>query len=166
MEYILDQQLTGTVIKLSLAMGLGLFLGIERIMAHKTAGMRTYALVTMTSAFFVLIADIVTKSYMIENPGLISDPLRVAAQIVVGIGFLGAGLIIFKDDKVQNLTTASGLWTCSAIGMAVGFGLYAEAIFATVLTFFVMAILSIIERRVRLRFFPDPSFEKELKDRN
>ncbi len=157
---LLNPQLIDVIIKLSLAMGLGLLLGLERIMAHKTAGMRTYALVSMTSAFFIVISEIVSQTYILINPNLISDPLRVAAQIVVGIGFLGAGLIIFSDNHVQNLTTASGLWTCAAIGMAVGFGLYGEAVFATILAFFVLGGLSFIERRIRLRFFPDPDFEK------
>jgi putative Mg2+ transporter-C (MgtC) family protein len=163
METILNDQFITIALQLTLAMMLGLLLGFERILVHKTAGMRTYALVSMTSAMFITISEIVTRSYFLEFGSLMTDPLRVAAQVVVGIGFLGAGLIIFKDDKVQNLTTASGLWTCAAIGMAVGFGLYAEAIFATFLTFFVLAILSVIERVVRLRMFPDPDFEKNLK---
>ncbi len=166
METIFDYQFITIALKLTLAMTLGLLLGFERILVHKTAGMRTYALVSMTSALFIAISEIVTHTYILASGEFITDPLRVAAQVVVGIGFLGAGLIFFKDDKVQNLTTASGLWTCAAIGMAVGFGLYKEAIFATLLTFFVLGALSFIERKIRLRIFPDPSFEKELKDRN
>lgn len=162
METIFDYQFITIALKLTLAMTLGLLLGFERILVHKTAGMRTYALVSMTSALFIAISEIVTHSYILSNGEFITDPLRVAAQVVVGIGFLGAGLIFFKDDKVQNLTTASGLWTCAAIGMAVGFGLYAEAIFATLLTFFVLGALSIFERKIRLRIFPDPEFEKEI----
>lgn len=165
METIFDYQFITIALKLTLAMTLGLLLGFERILVHKTAGMRTYALVSMTSALFIAISEIVTHSYVLANGEFITDPLRVAAQVVVGIGFLGAGLIFFKDDKVQNLTTASGLWTCAAIGMAVGFGLYAEAIFATLLTFFVLGALSLIERKIRLRIFPDPDFEKEMADK-
>lgn len=162
METIFDYQFITIALKLTLAMTLGLLLGFERILVHKTAGMRTYALVSMTSALFIAISEIVTHSYILSNGEFITDPLRVAAQVVVGIGFLGAGLIFFKDDKVQNLTTASGLWTCAAIGMAVGFGLYSEAIFATLLTFFVLGALSFFERKIRLRIFPDPEFEKEI----
>ncbi len=138
-------------IKLMIATGLGLLLGIERIMARKSAGLRTYAMVSMTSALFICISQVVSLSYL-GTVGFDFDPLRVAAQIVVGIGFLGAGLIIFQDNKVQNLTTASGLWTSAAIGMAVGFGLYAEALFATMLTLFVMGVISKIERKLRITF--------------
>jgi putative Mg2+ transporter-C (MgtC) family protein len=138
-------------IKLMIATGLGLLLGIERIMARKSAGLRTYAMVSMTSALFICISQVVSLSYL-GTVGFDFDPLRVAAQIVVGIGFLGAGLIIFQDNKVQNLTTASGLWTSAAIGMAVGFGLYAEAVFATFLTLFVMGVISKIEHKLRTTF--------------
>lgn len=165
METIFDHQFITIALKLTLAMFLGLLLGFERILVHKTAGMRTYALVSMTSAMFIAISEVVTRSYAMSDMVINTDPLRVAAQVVVGIGFLGAGLIIFKNNQVQNITTAGGLWTCAAIGMAVGFGLYAEAIFATLLTFFVLAILSLLERKVRLRIFPDPEFEQELKER-
>ncbi len=164
METIFDHQFITIALKLTLAMFLGLLLGFERILVHKTAGMRTYALVSMTSAMFIAISEVVTRSYAMSDMVINTDPLRVAAQVVVGIGFLGAGLIIFKNNQVQNITTAGGLWTCAAIGMAVGFGLYAEAIFATLLTFFVLAILSLLERKVRLRIFPDPEFEQELKE--
>jgi putative Mg2+ transporter-C (MgtC) family protein len=164
METIFDYQFITVALKLTLAMSLGLLLGFERILVNKTTGMRTYALVSMTSAMFIAISEIVTRSYILQGLGVTPDPLRVAAQVVVGIGFLGAGLIIFKDNKVQNVTTAGGLWTCAAIGMAVGFGLYAEAVFAALLTFIVFGVLSILERKVRVRVFSDPKFEQEDKN--
>jgi putative Mg2+ transporter-C (MgtC) family protein len=141
------------ILRLALAMLLGLLLGMERIYAHKTAGMRTYALVSMTSAFFVLIGQSVSAMY-IGTPGFDFDPLRIAAQVVVGIGFLGAGLIVFRENTVQNLTTAAGMWTCSAIGMAVGFGLYTEAVFATFMAFVILGILSFAERYFRIHIAP------------
>jgi uncharacterized membrane protein YhiD involved in acid resistance len=143
------------IVKLVLAMVLGILLGLERIYAHKTAGMRTYALVTVAAAFFVIIAQGFTSEV---------DPvIRMASQIIVGVGFLGAGLIIFKDGHIENLTTAAGMWMCAGIGMAVGFGMFREAIFVTILTFFVLGILSFAERAIRLRVFPDPAFEKSLE---
>lgn len=155
MFHTIDPDLAVFCLRLLLAMLLGLLLGIERIYAHKTAGMRTYALVSMTSAFFVLIGQSVSQTYL-GTPGFDFDPLRVAAQVVVGIGFLGAGLIFFqqKENAVHNLTTAAGLWACSAIGMAVGFGMVAEAIIATILTFVILGILSFVERMMRIKFFP------------
>lgn len=138
------------IVKLLLAMVLGILLGLERIHAHKTAGMRTYALVTMAATFFVIIA----MGFTTNDDSII----RMASQIIVGVGFLGAGLIIFKDGHIENLTTAAGMWMCAGIGMAIGFGMFREAIFVSVLTFFVLGILSFIERAIRLRVFPDPEF--------
>lgn len=143
------------IIKLVLAMILGILLGLERIYAHKTAGMRTYALVTVAAAFFVIIAQGFTSE--------VDAVIRMASQIIVGVGFLGAGLIIFKDGHIENLTTAAGMWMCAGIGMAVGFGMFKEAIFVTIVTFFVLGILSFAERAIRLKVFPDPVFEESLK---
>lgn len=132
-------------IKLLMAMILGVFLGIERVYAHKTAGMRTYALIAMASALFVVIAQAVTDMYSYANV----DPLRIAAEVVVGVGFLGAGIIIFRQKQVANLTTAAAIWIAAGIGMAVGFELYMEAIFATVLTLFVLEGLAFFERKIK-----------------
>lgn len=153
--YIFDPAFTVFIIKISLAMFLGLLLGLERIYAHKTAGMRTYALVAMAAAFFVLIAQSFAGTV---TPSGVDSIMRMASQIVVGIGFLGTGLIIFNDGHIENLTTAAGLWICAGIGMATGFGMFREAIFATILAFFVLGVLSFVERRIRLKYFPDPVF--------
>lgn len=156
-----DQQFLIFIAKMCLAMLLGLFLGLERIYAHKTMGLRTYALASVATCFFVTISMYVGAT--IAVPGDSFSPVQIAAAIITGIGFLGAGLIFFKDDHIQNLTTAAGLWVCAGIGMAVGFGMYWEAVFTTILTFFVLAILSFVERALRLRFFPDPEFIKAMK---
>ena len=145
------------IAKLLLAMTLGILLGLERIHAHKTAGMRTYALVTMAAAFFVSISISIGQIFG-SSFAASFNPALIAGNIVVGIGFLGAGLIIFKDGHIENLTTAAGMWICAGIGMAIGFGLFREAVFVSILTFFVMGILSFVERAIRLRVFPDPEF--------
>lgn len=160
-NYFFDPLFLLTIAKLSLAMMLGLLLGLERVYAHKTAGMRTYALASVATCFFVIISLHIGSS--IATAGDSFSPAQIAAAVITGIGFLGAGLIFFKDDHVQNLTTAAGLWMCAGIGMAVGFGMFREAIFASVLTFFVLGILTFFERYVRLRFFPDPVFEQQEK---
>ena len=160
-NYFFDPLFLLTVGKLSLAMVLGLLLGLERVYAHKTAGMRTYALASVATCFFVIISMHI--GMYISIPGDSFSPAQIAAAVITGIGFLGAGLIFFKDDHVQNLTTAAGLWMCAGIGMSVGFGMFREATFATLLTFFVLGVLTFFERYVRLRFFPDPAFEKQEK---
>lgn len=136
------------IIKLSIAMTLGIILGIERIVAHKTAGMRTYALVSMGAAAFVMISDMVIDGYIAR--GVVGvQPTYVLAQIVVAIGFLTGGLFIVKDSHVFGLTTASGLWISAAIGSASGYGFYALATIATFLTLFVFTGLWLIEDKVR-----------------
>lgn len=133
-------------IQLFIAAVLGGLLGLERALAGKTAGLRTFALVSMGSALFVNISEIVGNQYA----GISAfDPLRVASQIIVGIGFLGAGLIIFKESKISGLTTAAGLWVSAGIGVAVGYKLYSIAIFVTVLTLFIFTILWFIENKIK-----------------
>lgn len=133
--------------QLILATTLGGIIGIERRLAHKTAGMRTFALVCMGAALFTIISVVSFQDFL-GKPGF--DPSRIASQIVVGIGFLGAGLIVFKqrESKVKGLTTAAGLWVTAAIGMAVGYKLFSIAIFATVLTFLVFLLMWFIEFKI------------------
>ncbi|MFA5841663.1 MAG: MgtC/SapB family protein [Candidatus Paceibacterota bacterium] len=131
-------------IKLSLALFFGATLGLERIFAHRTAGPRTYALVSMGSALLIIVSELVIKNYQIAT-GTFFDPLRVASNIVVGIGFLGTGIIVFKDSTPVGITTAAGLWLAAGIGMAIGFGLYLPAFIATILTLFIFTILFNIE---------------------
>lgn len=133
-------------IQLFIAALLGSFLGLERALAGKTAGLRTFALVSMGSALFVIISEMIGNNYL----GVAAfDPLRVASQIIVGIGFLGAGLIIFKESRISGLTTAAGLWVSAGIGVAVGYKLYLIAIFVTILTLFIFTILWFIERKIK-----------------
>ena len=130
--------------QLLLALFLGAAIGIEREVAHKSAGMRTHALVALGSALFTII------SRSISGPTI--DPTRIAAQLVTGIGFLGAGMIVFDQSRVKGLTTAAGVWTAAAIGMAVGFNLNSLAVFASILTVLVFIMLWPIERRFVKKF--------------
>jgi putative Mg2+ transporter-C (MgtC) family protein len=134
------------LVRLALAMFLGMILGVERVVAHKTAGMRTYALVAMGSALFVTISEILFLNHG-NTAGF--DPTRLASQIISGIGFLGAGLIIFKDSKLSGLTTATGIWVSAGIGMATGFGFFSLAIGATVLTLFIFIVLWYVEQSIK-----------------
>ncbi len=115
-------------LKLLLSVFLGGLIGIERELAHKPAGLRTHMLVCLASCFFMMISVDFTQG---------ADPSRIAAGVVTGIGFIGAGTIIAGGKETKRLvigvTTASSLWVTAAVGLAVGYGQYAEAIFATVL---------------------------------
>lgn len=133
------------VLKLMIAMFLGMILGLERFIAHKTAGMRTYTLVSMGSALFVIISQLVTAEHQFQT----FDPLRVAAQVVAAAGFLGVGAIFHHNQRVSGITTATGLWVAAGIGMACGFGLFKLATIVTILTLFTFIVLWFIEAQFR-----------------
>lgn len=138
------------ILKLAVAVLLGAAIGLERTLAGKQAGMRTYALVALGSALFTIISVVVTADANAQGIRAF-DPLRVASQVVVGIGFLGAGLIILQNDKVRGLTTAAGLWVAAGVGVATGFGLYALAAIAAMLTLTVFTVLWLVERTIDSR---------------
>lgn len=144
MEQFLQQ--IDFMLRLVVALIFGILIGVERNIALKSAGMRTYGLVSLGSSIFVAGSLIVIQNFP-EARGL--DPLRMASQIVVGIGFLGGGLIFVKNGDVNNLTTAAGLWVVAGIGMLCGFGLYAFAGVATALTLLVFTALWHFEQKVK-----------------
>ena len=114
------------ILRLSLSILCGGILGIERGKANRSAGMRTYSLVCMSAALVML-----TGEYMYEEFHT-GDPARLGAQVVSGIGFLGAGSIIIEGNtKIRGLTTAAGLWAAACIGLAIGIGFYVGGILAT-----------------------------------
>ena len=133
--------------QLFLALALGMVIGVERSIAGKTAGMRTYALVSLGACLFILISVYVSEMYI----GVVSfDPMRTAAAVIMGVGFLAGGLIVFRDAKINGLTTAAGLWVATGVGMAVGFKLYVMAILATLLTIAIFTVLWVLEDKVKL----------------
>ena len=134
------------LLRLTLAAGLGSVIGIERERLQWTAGLRTHMLVCVGAALFMLVSSFGFADSL-GNPHVVLDPSRVAAQVVSGIGFLGAGAILFRSDKIRGLTTAASLWTVAAIGLAVGGGLYVAAVGATAVIFAILAGLKPLERR-------------------
>ncbi len=134
------------IFKLSVAVALGLLIGGERLFVHKDAGMKTHALVSLGSAVFVLISEWMVQSYA-TFPGL--SPTMIPAQIVVGIGFLGAGSIMIYRSQLRGLTTAGGLWVTAGIGMASGLGYFALATVSTVLVLLILTLVNILERPIR-----------------
>ena len=132
------------VLNLVIAAFLGGLIGLEREAGHRPAGLRTTMLVCVGSALFTVLSI-----HAFPSAGDVSDA-RVAAQIVAGIGFLGAGTVSRAQDHVKGLTTAASLWVAAAIGMAVGAGFGVLALAATVITLFILAVMQRLERR----FFP------------
>ena len=134
------------VLRLVVAVGFGLIVGAERFLVHKDAGMKTHALVALGSAVFVLISEALVQKY-INLPGL--NPVMIPSEIIVGIGFLGAGSIMLAGSRLRGLTTAGGLWVTAGIGMASGFGLYSLALIVTVLVLLILIFVNILEKPIR-----------------
>lgn len=134
--------------RLVLAVLLGAVIGAERVIVHKEAGMKTHALVALGAAVFVLISEEMGKKYL-GFPGF--NPTMIASQIIVGIGFIGAGVIIFreKESRLVGLTTASGLWVAAGIGMASGSGFFNIAIITTVLVLLIFIGMNVFEKPIK-----------------
>ena len=134
------------IIRLAIAIGLGSLIGLERLLVHKEAGMKTHALVSMGSALFIIISE-----YLVGKYGGMGgfNPEIMAGNIIVGIGFLGAGSIIVQANRLTGLTTAAGFWATAGVGMACGFGLYNLAIITTVLMLVVFVVFNIVEKPIR-----------------
>ncbi|MBD3359441.1 MAG: MgtC/SapB family protein [Candidatus Buchananbacteria bacterium] len=129
--------------KLLLAIILGYCIGLERESTGKPAGSRTYALVSLGATLFTIIA---LEGF---NQFANIDPSRIVGQIIVGIGFIGAGLIIFEKHEIEGLTTAAALWTSAAMGVAIGLGWFAVAIITAFLIFFVLFVLGKLEYELK-----------------
>ena len=127
-------------IRILVAAALGAAIGFERQRSHKSAGLRTNALVGMGAALLTII------SLSFDSAG--ADPSRIISNIIVGIGFIGGGVIIREEGKVSGITTAATLWVVAAIGIAVGMGFYREAVFSVAVVYFILTVLWLIERKV------------------
>lgn len=133
----------GAIYKLVLSLLLGAVVGLERRHKGQIAGMRTFALISMGATLAMLVSIYIPQEYMGLKNG---DPGRIAAQVISGIGFLGAGAIIQMKGSVRGLTTAAGIWMTACIGLAVGSGMYIIASVACLLIIFVLMILESAEK--------------------
>lgn len=135
------------ILRLFLAAFLGGIIGLERNYRAKEAGFRTHFLVALGSALFMIVSQYGYGSQVEYMGNLRWDASRIASQVVTGIGFIGAGTIIFQKHVVRGLTTAAGLWVTSAIGLTCGSGMYVVATAATVLVFVCLEALNFILSR-------------------
>ena len=133
--------------ELTLAFVLSALVGLEREIRQKSAGLRTYTLVGVASALFMLISKYGFTD-ILANGRIIVDPSRIAAQVVSGIGFIGGGVIFMRRDVVRGLTTAASVWLTAALGMACGAGLPLLALATTVAHFVIMFIFPMLVRRL------------------
>lgn len=135
------------IYRLLLSMLLGSVVGYERKRKGQSAGVRTFSLISMGATLAMLLSIYVPQEYLGLKNG---DPGRIAAQVITGIGFLGAGAIIQMKGSVRGLTTAAGIWMVATIGMAVGVGMYWVSVAATALILFILVQLERIEHRISL----------------
>jgi putative Mg2+ transporter-C (MgtC) family protein len=133
------------IFKLIVSMVLGSLVGYERKRKGQPAGLRTFALICMGATLAMLVSIYICQEYVGLKNG---DPGRIAAQVITGVGFLGAGAIIQMKGSVRGLTTAAGIWMVSTIGLAVGVGLYLLAVVATLLILFIMVQLERVEHQL------------------
>jgi putative Mg2+ transporter-C (MgtC) family protein len=137
----------GTTTRLLMACAMGGIVGLEREWRHKASGLRTNMLICLGSAMFTILSAVLAGAGS-PNRG------QVASNIVQGIGFLGAGLILHTRNRVLGLTSAATVWVVAAIGMACGSGLYVEAAIATLIVYFALRFIGLLESRSRWKRFP------------
>jgi putative Mg2+ transporter-C (MgtC) family protein len=144
------------IIRVILAAALGGAIGLERELRDREAGLRTHLLVSVGAALFTIVSAYAWTDWRFSTPqGLVFDPTRIAAQVVSGIGFLGAGAIIRQGLSVRGLTTAATLWVVAAIGMAAGVGYYEAAVATTALVLITLWPLRIMAYRLSMRVRPE-----------
>ena len=144
-------------LRLTVGLVLGAIVGFERELQSQPAGFRTHSVVALGAALFTVVS-----AYAFSGPG--ADPTRIAAQIVSGIGFIGAGTILQSRGQIRGLTTAASLWSVAGIGMAAGAGLYGVAVAGTVLMLIILAILDRVEAFARRRMGLGPDRRRGATD--
>lgn len=141
---------TDLLLRIALAGLLGGLIGLERQLRAKEAGLRTHILVGIGSAMFMIVSKYGFEDILLENHVAL-DPSRIAAQVVSGMGFLGAGTIIIQKQIVKGLTTAAGMWVTAAIGLVIGSGLYEIGIYGAFLTLVVLEVFRQLSNRLLSR---------------
>ena len=136
-----------------LALILGGLIGLEREYKRKEAGLQTYSLVSLGSCLFTIICFELVNFYTGES-NINIDPTRIIQAIAIGIGFIGAGVIFHRPSRIEGLTTAAGLWTTAAVGIAIGSGFYFLAIFGTLLAIVILFGFGFLEKKIFKEKFP------------
>lgn len=146
MENTLSPFFIDLCLRLVVALLLGLLIGTERIIAHKTAGMRTYSLVSMGAGLFAILSGLIYSLH----PNASFNGAYIPAAVITGVGFIGAGLMFWRDSQhLVGVTSAAGLWIAAGIGLACGYGFYLLALVVTLLVLFVFVVLWFIEQKLK-----------------
>ena len=151
-----DLSTAEALLRLLIAAGLGGAIGLERELRDHEAGFRTHLIVSLGACVFTLVSAYAWTDWTFSTAsGVVFDPTRIAAQIVTGVGFLGAGAIIVRGISVRGLTTAATLWVVAAIGMAAGTGYYPVAVGAAALVLVSLGPLKFVSSRLVSRVRPE-----------
>jgi len=143
------------VLRLVLAAVLGGIVGLEREIHGRPAGIRTYLILSVGAALIMVISEYYTVLYGLPPKWVSNDQGRIAAQVVTGIGFLGAGVILRAKDHVRGLTTAACIWTVSAVGLAIGAGFYLFGVLVTLLILIALVVLKQIEKKLKKDWYKE-----------
>lgn len=137
---------SGVILRILLSILIGGLIGMERGLKNRPAGFRTYMMVCVGSCLIMM-----TNQYIFQFTGA-GDPMRLGAQVVSGIGFLGAGtIVVTRHNQIRGLTTAAGLWSCAGVGLALGIGFYEAAFAAAIGIYAILTLLQRIDHRVHKR---------------
>jgi putative Mg2+ transporter-C (MgtC) family protein len=136
-------------VRLLIALGFGALIGLERELHKKTAGLRTHMLVSLSTCLLMILS--VESAEMLEGHGAVADPTRIAAGVITGIGFLGAGSIIRHGANVQGLTTAASIWTSAAVGLTTGVGMFIPAAMVVALALFTLYSVNRIDLAYKIQ---------------
>jgi putative Mg2+ transporter-C (MgtC) family protein len=137
--------LSGICLRLACAMAVGMIIGMEREYTNRPAGLRTHILVALGACVVTVTGQLIFVQY--SALGAAPDPARLSAQVITGVGFLGAGTILREGSNVKGLTTAASLWAVACLGIAAGFGFYAAAMAGTVFIFITLTILEFFQHK-------------------
>jgi putative Mg2+ transporter-C (MgtC) family protein len=154
------------LLRLVVAAGLGAAVGVEREVREREAGIRTHLLVSLGSCLFTIVSAYGFHEFLVGGTNVVrADPTRIAAQIVTGIGFLGAGVIIQNPDqnRVRGLTTAASIWVTAAVGIVCGLGLWSVALAATAILIVLMTAGRVIEKSLHRQWLQKPPAEREAR---
>ncbi len=134
------------ILRLGIAAALGMIVGFERERQNQPAGLRTHTILAIGSCLAMTISINLSLQFLPE--GRVGDPARLAAQVISGIGFLGAGAILRYGTNVKGLTTATSLWTIAIIGMSIGAGHYLAGVAATTMLLIILVLLNVLEKKL------------------
>ena len=149
-------------LRLSCAMFLGALIGIEREYTHRPAGLRTHMLVALGACVVSITGEMIFMHY--GALGATPDPARLAAQVITGVGFLGAGTIMKEGASVKGLTTAASVWAVACLGITAGFGYYFLALTGTLFTFITLTVLETIQRKLMQNHSTEARYALHTKD--